>query len=146
MNTTPGSNDDILKWWYFFRLGSFLNQVGKKDFQSYVGTTVRPSASTTSWTSLHQAERSTTSAMELRLPTGVARNLRLNNPKHQSGANFVWPTTKNDKVSLVCLLVMALQSRYQIIGLFLFCPVQLSAWRNTSVSPVHTQSLMVYCS
>ncbi len=43
--------------------------------------------------------------MSLRLPIEVRRYRRLNNPKHQSGVNLVCPTTKKDKVILLCLFV-----------------------------------------
>ena len=95
-----------------------------------------PSSPTTNCTSLHTAERSTTWLMSLRLPMEVRRYRRLNKPKHQSGVNLVCPTTKKDKVILVCLFVRTLQARYCIMALFLFCPVQLSAWRYTSFSPI----------
>ena len=74
-------------------------------------------------------------AMSSRVSTLVRRKVSLANPKHQSGANLVCPTGRNESVISVCSPAFTLHSRYCIIYLFLFWPEQLSAWRYASVSP-----------
>ena len=73
---------------------------------------------------LQTADCSTTLTMFVRLRTFVLLYSCLRRPKHQSGENLVWPTTRKEVVPLVCRLVMHRQQRYWSIQLFLFCSVQ----------------------
>ncbi len=83
---------------------SFLNRGTKKLVQSYMSTAV-PSSLETSWDTLHTADHlcnlseAVSEAAEFCSPC-------FRRPKHQSGANLVWPTTINDMVILVCRPVM----------------------------------------
>ena len=80
---------------------------------------------------------STTSS---RLSILVCQNFRLNEPKHQSGANFIWPANMNDKVIFWWCPVLTCHRRYCSMALFLSWPLQLSACRSQAVS------LRPYCS
>ena len=68
-------------------------------------------------------------AMDCKLPTFVRLYWRLNSPKHQSGLNLVYSTTKSDKVTVVCMFV-CWHSTGKILYhsiVFIICPQQLSA-------------------
>lgn len=134
-NVVPGIDESKWKWWNFFIPRILLKCGARNVVQSYTGTTVLPSSRETSCVKLHSADAFTTSDKLLNPPTLVFLYFCLSSPKLQSGANFVCPTTRKESVILVCLPVSALHAKYCTIQLFLFCPVQLSAWRNTSVSP-----------
>ena len=86
--------DDTQKWWDFF-LHFSSHPWAKKSVQLYVGTMVLP-LRTTSWEKLQSADELTTWAIVSRLPTFILLYLCLSNPKHQSGANFMWPTRRNE--------------------------------------------------
>ena len=65
---------------------------------------------------------STTSSREL---TKVRRYLCLNRPKHQSGANFVWPTSMKDIRTVRCSPVSTRQARYcSKIDIHEYCTLQ----------------------
>ena len=104
----------------------------KYDVQSNIGTIKVPSEVPTNWVWLQIAEASTHFANASRLPMSVFRYFCFNNPKLQSGKNFVCPTTRKERVILVCLPVITRHDRYCIMVLFLFCPQQLSACKTTS--------------
>ncbi len=90
----------------------FRKCIAKYDVHSNVGTIKVPSLVPTNWGWLHVAEDSTHLAEASRLPTSVFLYFCFSKPKHQSGENLVWTTTRNDKVILVCLLVITRHAKY----------------------------------
>ena len=85
--------------------------------QLYTGTTGFPFCVPTSWATFISADVLTTSVMSCRELTKVRRYRCLNRPKHQSGANFVWPTSMKKSVTSRCKPVITLQARYYKIEL-----------------------------
>ncbi len=83
----------------------------KKLVQSNTGTTVVLSSLETSWETLQTADLSTTLAISVRLPIHVLLYRCFIRPKHQSGANFMWPTTINEIGAFVCRPVIQRQQR-----------------------------------
>ena len=121
--------------------------------QSYCCIIVVPSSLPTSWPTLVVADWLTTRSRSSWHPTSVLRNFCFTRPKHQSGAKFVWPTTRNE-ISMrsfkphstlhvrYCMTNLCIrnfcelyQASIHCLYLFLFCPTQLSAWSSSSVSP-----------
>ena len=92
--------------------GIFLKCTPRKLVQSYVGTIVSPDCVPTSCGTLASADELTTDAMSSKLLTKVRLYRCLNNPKHQSGENFVCPTNMNDMVIDWCRPDGTLQARY----------------------------------
>ena len=78
------------------------------------------------------ADWSTTVAMSLRQLTLVRRKRCLIKPKHQSGENFVCPTIKNE--SVICVQANNCAPQQILEHSVIFCPMQLSACRWTSLS------------
>ena len=76
----------------------------------------------------------TTPAISSKVLTFVLLTSRLNRPKHQSGANFMWPTSKNDVVISLCTTVITLHSKYASCSGF--CSGRSSYWR-ASVDEFH---------
>ena len=70
-NTSPGEEDDILKWWNVLIPTIFLIRVANKSVQLYVGTTVLPSSLDTNRAKVHSAEVLATRAMDCRPPSFV---------------------------------------------------------------------------
>lgn len=98
LTDTPFSVEVNLKWWYLVMLFSFLKCGLKYPHQSYVGTRVSPSWSPTNCTVLTLADDSTTPTKSSRQFTTQRRYRCFSNPKHQSGENFVCPTSMNDRM------------------------------------------------
>ena len=103
-NTVPGKEDENRKWWYCFIPGIFLKRGSKMLSSLWL---VRPLCLQCA-RAVHTADLSMTSAISAMQFTGILLKRRLNNPKQQSGLNFVCPTTKNEYVMLVCHPVITL--------------------------------------
>ena len=74
----------------------FLKNVEKYFAQSYYVTITSPFSVPTSWAWFTTADFSTTLAISAKHPILVRRKVCFNKPKHQSGANLVWPTIMNE--------------------------------------------------
>ena len=126
-----------LMWWRDLIPVTGLKYPSKKWCQLYVGTMLSPPSVPTSCGTLTPVSVLVlhTSAMSWRVDTWESLNLCLNRPKHQSGANFVWPAIRKYRWICMCNLYMHLQAKYHIAYLFLFCPLQLSQWSWAISSP-----------
>src|ERR1700729_1272543 len=87
----------------------------KYECQSYVFTCKVPSSSPTSWGMLTPATgvlSFTHLAMSCKQDISHRLTWRLNNPKHQSGANLVWPGGMKLRVTSQCSPFCTLQQKY----------------------------------
>ena len=94
-NTQPGSLEEKRKWCIPFipLRQNWLNGALKKSAQLCVGTGTSPDCVATNCTSFTSALVRITLTLSSRQSTLERRNLCFfRRPKHQSGANLVWPT------------------------------------------------------
>ena len=98
-HTEPGVVEVIVKWWYFLMPFSFFNLPVKCADQLYMGTTTSPHWVPTSCAMLASAEMLTTCSSSERQDTFMRRKRCLSRPKHQSGANLVWPTMRKERLT-----------------------------------------------
>ena len=89
----------------------------KYPVQSNWLTMMVPSSIPISWAWLVWADWSTTRTRSSRHPTSVFLNFCFSRPKHQSGANFVWPTSKNDISILLLSPHITRQAKYCMTNL-----------------------------
>ncbi len=112
------SNPRSATGWWRLLMPWRRKKVAKYSAQSNWGTI-------TSWAKFTTADSFTTFAMSARHPILVRRNLCLNKPKHQSGANLVCPTNMKEISILSFSLARTLHARYCMTNRFpsFFCPV-----------------------
>ena len=72
----------------------FLRWFPRKVFHEYTGTSTSPDWVPTSCTELTSDDRVITSSRSSRLEANVRLYALFSSPKHQSGENFVWPTSR----------------------------------------------------
>jgi len=89
-----------------------LSKVFTEELWPVINWYNHPSWVPTSCATLTSADDSTTSAISCKLLTKVRRKRCLNRPKHQSGANFVCPTRRNDIVTDWFSPTITLHARY----------------------------------
>ena len=112
ISTTPGRSSAKEKCCTSLMPFTFLNPADRKVLQSKVGTSTFPASSLTSWDRLAVEDASTSSAMSDMQDTLDRRNLRLMRPKHQSGANLVWPASMKWMLMVVCWPDKTRHARY----------------------------------
>ena len=126
----PGALASKRKWWYCSKV-----VVRRDATASHTLTIDSPRSLPTNWAWFTIALPFTTASMSARLDTAVRRKACFSKPKHQSGANFVWPVTRKCSEIDLCWPVKILQAQYHSMKRFLFWPAQLSQCRLASLSP-----------
>src|SRR6218665_4147172 len=97
-------------------------KVERKDTQSYIGTKTCPSSDPTSCAIFTPVtvDEFTQPTISSKHDTRVRRNVCLNKPKHQSGANLVCPVRKKEIVIEVWRPSKTRQHKYHNMAEFFF--------------------------
>ena len=98
--TWPGNEQEKWNEWYDLMFCSWRKWWLKWFTQLYMGTKVSPDWVPTNCAWLASADLSTSFTRSSKQSIVHRRRRCLSSPKHQSGENFVWPTSINDSVML----------------------------------------------